>query len=218
MSLNVLSSECTRTPHHSAPISHTLTPHSHTFNEQSSIPHFNSFNFLPPDLLTSLYPTPRMLLKMQMPCFHSRHTDSKPLGGKSRMAHSKQALKIILKPVIQRQSMFNVRFNLPSEIIHQVMSHCPLCTADHVWHLTIWRKTPAHTRGDVTGYIGCFFREVPHRPGHRSMCGDTGPQDDRSLLYLPWSSGTLLNATRSPDESGGWGRMDTCICEFLYKQ
>lgn len=189
MSLNVLSSESTRTPHHSAPISHTLSPHPHTFNEQSSIPHFNSLNFLPPDLLTSLYPTPRMLLKMQIPWFHSRHTDSKPLGGKSRMAHSKQSLEIILKPVIQRQSMFNVKFNLPSEII-QVMSHYPLCTADRVWRLTIWQKTPVHTRGDITGYTGCFFREVPHRPGHRSMCGDSGPQDcDRFLLYLLWCSG-----------------------------
>ena len=43
----------------------------------------------------------------------------------------KAAQDIILKPVIQRQSMFNVKFNLPSEII-QVMSHYPLCTADRV--------------------------------------------------------------------------------------
>ena len=132
-SRNVLSSESTCTPHHSAPISQTLSPHPHMFNKQSSIPHFNSLNFLPPDVLTSLYPTPRMLLKMQIPWFHSGHTDSKPLGGKSRMARSKQALETILMPMIQRHSMFNVKFNLPSEISHRAMSPCSLCTADRVW-------------------------------------------------------------------------------------
>lgn len=38
---------------------------------------------------------------------------------------------------------FNVKSNLLSELINQVMSHCPICTGDCVWHITTWQKTPA---------------------------------------------------------------------------
>lgn len=128
---------------------------------------------------------------MQIPWCHSRHTASNHLGGKPRTAHFKQALEIILTPVIYGQSMFNVQSNLPLEVINQEMSHCPLCTGDCVWRITIWQKTPALHTWWHNGVWAVSLEERPTGPVAAVGAGPVAPMmvsgdgcSDNLLLIL----------------------------------